>query len=332
MRNIHLDNAKAALIVLVIFGHCIEPARQSSGILQALYLFLYAFHMPALAMVSGVFSPRDYSREMVGKSFRALIIPFLAFELLYEGAHVITTGQFSHYAQHMEPYWLLWFLPSLFMWRIALPAFLRLRFPLVSAILISFLVGASMTDGYYLDILRTAVFFPFFLVGAMYRGRFMSFQDSRRWRAVAVACLVLGLYLAFLYRGLALGWVYGAASFSELQVSIVRGIAMRSLLYMASAALAVAFLLVMPRSETRLGSLAPLMIYAYLWHGFVMKVLEKSGIVTMIAEIDLALVIALSAMFSLATFFLLTSRVVKLVTDLFLLKPLGALLPRLARP
>lgn len=47
-----LDNAKALLIFLVVFGHFCGLYVESK-IFDYFYLFIYAFHMPAFLFISG---------------------------------------------------------------------------------------------------------------------------------------------------------------------------------------------------------------------------------------------------------------------------------------
>ncbi len=50
------DNARFACIVLVVLGHGIQRLIYDSDISYAFYLWIYAFHMPAFALISGYFS------------------------------------------------------------------------------------------------------------------------------------------------------------------------------------------------------------------------------------------------------------------------------------
>src|SRR5215213_1746978 len=50
------DNARFGTIVLVVIGHAIQRQTSDSNNALSLYLFIYAFHMPAFAIISGYFS------------------------------------------------------------------------------------------------------------------------------------------------------------------------------------------------------------------------------------------------------------------------------------
>ena len=49
------DNARFACIVLVVIGHGTQRLIYDSDVSYAFYLWVYAFHMPAFAIISGYF-------------------------------------------------------------------------------------------------------------------------------------------------------------------------------------------------------------------------------------------------------------------------------------
>src|SRR5690606_34755205 len=72
------DNARFAIIVLVVMGHAIQRQIYDSQNALSLYLFFYAFHMPALMFVSGYFSraePLNTSR--MRRIVSDLVVPYL---------------------------------------------------------------------------------------------------------------------------------------------------------------------------------------------------------------------------------------------------------------
>ncbi|HDD3731023.1 TPA: acyltransferase, partial [Staphylococcus aureus] len=44
-RDYFFDNARAILILLVVFGHMLQPYTSGDKYLSALYLVIYSFHM-----------------------------------------------------------------------------------------------------------------------------------------------------------------------------------------------------------------------------------------------------------------------------------------------
>lgn len=55
-RDYFFDNARAILILLVVFGHMLQPYTSGDKYLSALYLVIYSFHMPTFLFISGYFA------------------------------------------------------------------------------------------------------------------------------------------------------------------------------------------------------------------------------------------------------------------------------------
>ena len=72
-RNFRIDNMRAILILLVVFGHLLEimPFQHSNMI----YQFVYVFHMPGFALLSGLCWKKDNTENV----FRKLIYPYMVF-------------------------------------------------------------------------------------------------------------------------------------------------------------------------------------------------------------------------------------------------------------
>ena len=84
-RNYLFDNFKGILIFLVVFGHFIENFQDiwNSGYTRVAWQFIYLFHMPGFAFVSGHFSKKNgnYSPQ---KIYRKLTLP-----TVYRNSNVI---------------------------------------------------------------------------------------------------------------------------------------------------------------------------------------------------------------------------------------------------
>src|SRR5690625_7982549 len=69
-RDPYFDNVRAVLITFVVIGHALEG--MSSNLGDAVYLWIYSFHMPAFVIVTGYLSktyrgsPRQY--EQIGRA------------------------------------------------------------------------------------------------------------------------------------------------------------------------------------------------------------------------------------------------------------------------
>src|ERR1051325_4149860 len=78
------DNARYACIVLVVLGHAVQRLTYDSDIALAAYLALYAFHMPAFAIISGYFSKSDSpNRRQMARVVTDILLPYVIFEGLW---------------------------------------------------------------------------------------------------------------------------------------------------------------------------------------------------------------------------------------------------------
>ena len=55
-RDAYFDNAKLFLMILVVFGHFLQPFVNDHPLYDDLYYFIFTFHMPAFILISGYFA------------------------------------------------------------------------------------------------------------------------------------------------------------------------------------------------------------------------------------------------------------------------------------
>lgn len=109
-RLLYIDNLKGILILLVVFGHCIQNALPDFDN-NLLFRFIYSFHMPLFMFVSGFVSYKnEYKRGSITKRFMQLVIPFLAWGIFGD----LLTGQTLTTDWLIQPDKGLWFLWVLF--------------------------------------------------------------------------------------------------------------------------------------------------------------------------------------------------------------------------
>lgn len=260
-RNGLFDNLKFLLIFLVVFGHMLEP--QTGGGVNFLYLNIYSFHMPAFIFVSGWFSRNSTWQKTVTK----VLLPYLVFQLIY-----------LRYAglpiQIYSPYWILWYLFALFVWRILLPLIRgrrRLAYALWPvAVVVSLLCGYTAKVGYDFALSRVLVFLPYFLLGYCLGERQEQVLSrvrtplSRGLSLVAVlACMGFFYHVRFVFQR---QWTFGAFTYEFTGSSPkIR------LLLLVVALLWIWFLLAWTptRPLPLLAAVGRNTLFVYLLHGFV---------------------------------------------------------------
>lgn len=251
------ENARLALMGLVVFGHLLEPWLSVDRWARALYVMLYAFHIPAFAFVAGRFARVERSLRSIGVAAGALLVPYAVFQPIYGGGW-----------QWWRPEWVLWFLVSLFCWRAALPWVVRVRWAGLWLVAAALAAGASESIGYGLSLSRTLVFFPFFYVGNFYG------QQVAGWLRPRTGWVVLAVGVggaAWLAPRLDVRWLYGSNPYAWLGVGVVRGALIRAGMMVGAAVLGLAFLAVVPRGRGKLTPMGGRTMTLFLVHGLVLR-------------------------------------------------------------
>lgn len=271
-RDPFLDNAKYLAIILVVTGHLIEDLRDVPEA-HAVYFFLYTFHMPLFIALSGHLSRGfTFSAGKARKLISGLAVPYVVFELAYSLPRYLLYGKLD--ISLLDPYYLTWFLMSLFLWRLSTPVWLQLRWPLAVAAGLSLLSGMSELPD-ELSMNRTLGLLPFYVLGLMTTPAHLDLLKRPAVRVAGAVVLVAGLALAFaLHTDVATEWIRWRHSNARIGVGDLTGGAARLAMLTAGAVLLTAFLAVTPSRRTWFTGLGAATMYAYLLHGFFVKVFD----------------------------------------------------------
>lgn len=274
-RDAWKDNARLALITLVVFGHALEPLR-GTGTVDALYRLLYLFHMPAFVFLSGAVAGTEVDLKLLRRIAFRLLLPYLLFQALYALASRAPGWPDPGPVGITTPYWLLWYLPSLAAWRLLLPLFMRLRRPLALACLLALVAGWADDVGYRMSLSRTVAFFPFFVLGHLYAPAW-----RERLRGPLAGALALATLLALGWAASAVPdarWLYGSNGYAALGVDDASGTLWRLLRLGAGVAGSAAVLALVPRRRFEATAAGSRSLQAYLAHGFVVKLAVAAGL------------------------------------------------------
>jgi fucose 4-O-acetylase-like acetyltransferase len=273
VRDPFLDNAKFLAIILVVTGHLIEGLRDVPAA-HALYFYGYMFHMPLFITLSGYLSRNfTFSAGKARRLISGLAVPYVIFELAYSLPRLFLYGKLD--ISLLDPYYLTWFLMSLFMWRLSTPVWQQLRWPLAIAVGLSVLSGMSdLPDE--LSMNRTLGLLPFYVLGLMLRPEHLEFLKRPWVRVLGAVILVSGLLLALAFHTeIATEWIRWRHSNTKIGVGNLTGSLIRLGMLSAGALLVAAFLAVTPSRRTWFSGLGMATMYAYLLHGFVVKIVER---------------------------------------------------------
>lgn len=279
VRDHYFDNAKFGLMLVVVFGHVFRQLFSDGGFYRPAYIWIYLFHMPAFVLVSGYFSKASMlDARRVERAIRTLLVPYLIFEAINTWFFYELFSRDDLSFTLLSPSWRMWFILSLFLWRVLMPYVLQMRYPLASITAIAVLAGYMPNIGGFLSLSRTLGMFPFFILGYQLKQHHFVWLRKPLVRVVSVLVLVAtGLivwqwtdfdpawtwfrfpYSAFGWDGWTVGWTRLAASGGAL---IVGG----------------AFLSLMPARKGWYTSLGTRTLYAYILHGFLVQWAKAEGL------------------------------------------------------
>ncbi|RBP48530.1 acyltransferase family protein [Arenicella xantha] len=315
MRDVVLDNFKFYLISLVVVGHAIEPLIDKFEWLKSVYVFIYLFHMPMFAYVSGVLTASKIDSSLFRKIVGNLVIPYVCLEIVYSLFDYYAFSRTALVISPLIPYWILWYLFSLALWRMLLPIVAQFKFPIALSIVLGLACGLNSYD-YNLSFSRTFVFFPFFLIGHYCHSSIMDkIQAYRMSRAVGGGFIALILLLLIVMpdaNNINVRWLYGSRSYSGLGVEWWLGMGYRLLIYIAAFSVGMALLTLAQKNRHFFTMYGEESLYIYVLHGFVMKGLLAAGLYGYIRNEWEASVLMLG---SLALLPILSSRYARKLAD-----------------
>lgn len=116
-RDAFWDSLKYILIILVVYGHMIETCVEKSQFNQAMYNFIYLFHMPLFVFISGKFSHiKDKSKYL--SRMLAILETYFVFQFIRCLKPYFSGGQLSLLPDLFIPKGILWYLACLLLWRL----------------------------------------------------------------------------------------------------------------------------------------------------------------------------------------------------------------------
>lgn len=275
-RDPWFDNAKMALIVLVVIGHSWTLLPADHRLDSWSYDFLYLWHIPAFVIVTGYLSRSfAWNRQRMWSLATTVALPYVLFEGLYAlYRHEVGGVQFERL--WANPHWPMWYLAALFFWRLSVPLFRWIPGKVVVAVAISLLAGLYATDLF--DNARILGLLPFFVLGLkMHEGHWNLLRTRRaRWYGLAV---LVALFVLARFSGnwVETEWLYYRTRYDELDPNNLRAMVIRFSLLITGLLGAFAFFAVVPRTKTWFSSLGAATLVVYLMHGFVVLGAEFAG-------------------------------------------------------
>lgn len=272
-RDAFFDNAKYLAIVLVAMGHSWEPLTDGSRSAEALYMTVYAFHMPAFILISGYFSRGfDMRKDRLQRLLTGVAVPYVLFEIAYTLFKRWADDDPGQPITLLDPWYLTWFLIALFVWRLTTPLWKIVRWPVPLALTIAVLASVSTDIGDDLDLQRVLQFLPFFVIGLFMRAEHFKMVRRRGVRLLSVPVFGCAVVLAYWAAPrMTSAWFYHRDSAQEMGAPWWSGIVMTPVLLGCSLILVACFFSWVPSRRTWFTALGAGTLYGYLLHGFIAK-------------------------------------------------------------
>lgn len=272
-RDYLFDNMRAILIILVVWGHVLTSMIFDYDVIKSIYYFLFFFHMPAMAFISGYFSKS--LEKARSTAFETILMPYLilnVFNYLFK-MYIIQEPHFGF--RFFRPLWGLWYLFALFLWKFFLKDMVKIRFLLPLSFLLGIFSGFSKEFSNYMALGRVICFLPFFLVGYYCT---KDHVDKLRKIPKLVSVLILAVigYLSYYivdHKIFKVEVLYLRKPFPE--DSEIKFMLFRSLVYLVALLMILVTINLTSNKKTLLSSIGSSTMTIYVLHLFTIPILEK---------------------------------------------------------
>ena len=254
-RNYKLDNIKALLIFLVVLGHFIEPFIEDKQSLKILYTLIYSFHMPLFVLVSGMLLKLNNNKFK--KS--SIIIPTILFQLFF------SISQFLINKSFFSPYWILWFMLTLFIWNYMTPYIVKIKYHFIISLLSAiFCISFSFT--------RVIVFYLFFLIG--YHLDDINLEKIRKYKKYFYLTSIIGFVITiFIFVDINPKIFYYSLGYKDLGLAYFQGLLIRIISLCISFIFSMSIYLLMTNKKQKFTYIGKNTLSIYLFHGIIIKTL-----------------------------------------------------------
>lgn len=114
-RDHRIDTIKGYLIILVVFGHLLEPFL-TERVNIIVYNLIYSFHMPLFVIISGYFFNSNQKIDRLKSSSIKLAETFILYFIIYQAIKWGESGRLT-YNDAISPPYIMWYLWALIIWR-----------------------------------------------------------------------------------------------------------------------------------------------------------------------------------------------------------------------
>ncbi len=284
-RVVYFDIVKAVLIFFVVLGHVIENYTKNP-VTKAIYLFIYAFHMPLFVFISGVFAKYN-KKTCFNYLFYYLIFDIISILLkifVFQPTTTFSTSKILNFI--FVPQWTLWYIFALPIWVFSLKFIKNVTMRKVAiALVVALIVGFIPVFNSVLSISRIFYFYPFFLLGNICGGKninkFLSYIKTNKNIRMKILASIFLIVLFFLFlqfqNSISKSIFYGSSPYNNIGDLFIR---ILNYLIGLSTSIAVLIIIPFPSNDKNIltkfiSSIGTRTLSIYLFHSIAISFFEK---------------------------------------------------------
>lgn len=261
-----MDYAKGVLIILVVFGHCLEYVFgiEAGGVPEVLRSMIYCFHIPLFVFIAGYFSKN--ADRAAQKAVVSCLIPYLLFNYAWTALY-----QKTFFVDLFTPTYVFWFMLSLFFWRSLIGPLSKIRYLLIVSVCVGLYAGCIDNADRFMSVSRTLAFFPFFILGYLVdNNQITKLRTTPFWVGVFVFLLALGVAATTDYTGIIPVRAYeNIQSYRASGMEPIFGIAVRVFEYVIACIAIFSLISFIPNRKGMLSLIGSRTLCVYLLSSFV---------------------------------------------------------------
>ena len=269
-----IDNFKSLLIFLVVFNHIIAfNLVKVDTVVRYIWYAITIFHMPAFIFVSGYLSKKP---QNVLKNFKNLLIPYiLGYSLTWYSQ--IWLGKSVDYEILRPTGTVMWYILALFIYRLTIEAFGKIRFIVPLSIIFALWAGTRPEFTTFLSASRIVVFFPFFVAGYLWKSEYITAVRKFKGKLVLVpisAVLLWAIPNYMISNEMGVAIFRGNHSYKLCGLEDPEGIVIRLLMYLVSFILIYTLLALLPDIKLPLTYIGRRTMGIYFFHYPIMIIMN----------------------------------------------------------
>ena len=264
-RDAMMDNLKALLLFCVAFGHTLDVYKGAGGIELYLMKYIYLFHMPLFAFITGYFTKN--LEKARNTAVEKCLIPYI----IFQGVYVIMANMMIHLglanfnsdvfnSSLIVPSSAFYYLLAVFFWKMFAKDIMILKHPVIMSVFLGVVISLTGMKEFHIGYGSVFSLLPFFVMGVLCDSELIK-KIRKIPKILAWFVLVLGIFPAVYlpYAIHSVRMTYESAGFNN-----VEGIIYRLIFYLIATMLGATLICLMPEKKnvfTHIGE-ASILVYA----------------------------------------------------------------------